>query len=190
VSVVNDVIANMFEDPAPGELISANEDAHGQESRLMARKLAALAALLAHRTGEVLETDTDPGYAMLNGFQRTAAEVATAMNLSPRTPGFMVSHAETMATALPEIAALLAEGRTDWRTVELIINRMELVIDSRIVSQLDESLAERIGKWRAHHRTRASDGAAYARGQPSAKFFQSICRSHKLICVGVVHPNW
>ena len=38
---------------------------------------------------------------MLNGFQRTAAEVATAMNLSPRTPGFMVSHAETLATALP-----------------------------------------------------------------------------------------
>jgi Domain of unknown function (DUF222) len=135
-------------------LIQAIEDAHGQESRLMARKLAVVAALLAHRTEEVLETDPDPGYAMVNGFQRTAAEVAAAMNLSPRAAGFMVSHAETLDTALPKIAALLAEGRTDWRTVELIINRAELVIESRIVSQLDESLAKRIGKWRCWSRRR------------------------------------
>ena len=97
----------------------------------MARKLAAIAALLWHRMEEY-ETDPDPAYATINGFQRTAAEVAAAMNLSPRAASFLVAYADTLKTRLPRIAALLAEGRTDWRTVELIINRTELVADSLI----------------------------------------------------------
>jgi hypothetical protein len=91
----------MFENAAPGELIPANEDAHGQESRLMARKLAAVAALLAHRTEEVLETDPVPATRCSTASNAPLPRSATAMNLSPRTPGFMVSHAETLATALP-----------------------------------------------------------------------------------------
>ena len=103
-------IESMFEGLPPAELIGVAEDARRQQSRLMARKLAAIAALLAHRTDEVLETDPDPGYAEVNGFQRTAAEVAAAMNLSARAASFMFSHAETLDTRLPKIAALLAEG--------------------------------------------------------------------------------
>lgn len=101
-------IESMFEGLPPAELIGVAEDARRQQSRLMARKLAAIAALLAHRTDEVLEPD--PGYAEVNGFQRTAAEVAAAMNLSARAASFMFSHAETLDTRLPKIAALLAEG--------------------------------------------------------------------------------
>ena len=103
-------IESMFEGLPPAELIGVVEDARRQQSRLMARKLAAIAALLADRTDEVLETDPDPGYAEVNGFQRTAAEVAAAMNLSARAASFMFSHAETLDTRLPKIAALLAEG--------------------------------------------------------------------------------
>lgn len=42
------------------------------------------------------------------------------------------------------IAALLAEGGTDWRTVRMIIARTELVSDEAVIAKLDESLAERI----------------------------------------------
>ena len=118
----------------------------------MARKLAAIAALLWHRLEEY-ETGPDPDYATVSGYQRTSAEVAAAMNLSPRAASFMVSYADTLKTRLPKIAALLAEGRTDWRTVELIINLAELVNDE-IVSQIDESLAARIVYWRCWSRRR------------------------------------
>jgi hypothetical protein len=141
----------MFEDLAPGKLIGVVDEAHRQESQLIARKLAAIGALLAHRTEEALEAG--PGYAEVSGFQRTTAEVAAAMNLSPRAASFMVSHAETLDTRLPTIAALLAESRTDWRTVELIITRTELV-SRDVVSQLDESLAARIVNWYCWSRRR------------------------------------
>jgi hypothetical protein len=48
---------------------------------------------------------------------------------------------------LPEVAALLADGRTDWRTVRLIISRTDLVTDDELVAKLDQSLAARIGNW-------------------------------------------
>ena len=99
----------MFDKESPAELIAVVEDAYGQESRLMARKLAAIAALLWHRLEEY-DPGPDPDYATVSGYQRTSAEVAAAMNLSPRAASFMVSYADTLKTRLPKIAALLAEA--------------------------------------------------------------------------------
>ena len=64
-------------------------------------------------------------YAVIDGFEQTAAEVAAAMNLSPAAASYLVSDAEALDTRLPKVAALLAEGRTDWRTVRLIISRTD-----------------------------------------------------------------
>jgi hypothetical protein len=60
---------------------------------------------------------------------------------------FVVSDAEALDVRLPKVAALLAEGRTDWRAVRVIIRRTELVTDEQLVAQLDESLSGRIGNW-------------------------------------------
>ena len=91
----------MFEQAGPAELIAVVEDSYRQESRLMARKFAAIAALLWHRMEEY-ETDPDPAYATITGFQRTAAEVAAAMNLSPRAASFLVAYADTLDTRLAQ----------------------------------------------------------------------------------------
>src|SRR5262249_20747522 len=48
---------------------------------------------------------------------------------------------------LPKVAALLAQGRTDWRTVRLIISRTELITDEESIAKIDRSLAARIGNW-------------------------------------------
>jgi len=53
---------------------------------------------------------------------------------------------------LLKVAALLGEGKTYWRTVQLIIARTELVRD--LIDQLDESLADRIGRWQCWSRRR------------------------------------
>jgi hypothetical protein len=76
------------------------------------------------------------------------------MNLSVAAANYVVTHAETLDTRLPRIAALLAEGRTDWRTVRLIIFQTELVTDEAVIAKLDASLAERIRVWHGWSRQR------------------------------------
>jgi Domain of unknown function (DUF222) len=85
---------------------------------------------LARRITEA--EDADPGYAMVTGFARTTAEVSAAMNMSPMGSNRVVAQVETLDTRLPTAAALLAAGTTDWRTVQVIIARTELVGDSLI----------------------------------------------------------
>jgi hypothetical protein len=143
----------MFEDLAPTELVVMIADSQRQESMVIAQRLAAVAELLALRTAEVYDEDPDPGFMMVTGFQRTAAEVAAAMNLSPSAASFVVSHALTLQERLPKVAAVLAMGDTDWRTVQLIITRTEYVGDS-VMRKLDGRLAERIARWRCWSRKR------------------------------------
>ena len=143
----------MFEQRTPGELVGEITESARQESMLVARRLAAVAELLAHRIAEVEAEDPDPGYMMVTGFHRTTAEVAAAMNLAPMAASFVVSHADTLDERLPKIAAVLAAGDTDWRTVQVIIARTELVRDS-VIARIDAGLAERISRWQCWSRRR------------------------------------
>ena len=131
----------------PAALVAVVESTHRQESVLVARRLAAVAALLRHRVAAAERADDTRGYAAIDGFEQAAAEVAAAMNLSPMAASYLVSDAEALATRLPKVGALLAEGRTDWRTVRLIISRTDLVTDDEQIAELDQSLAARIGNW-------------------------------------------
>jgi hypothetical protein len=132
-------------------LVTAVESSHRLESMLVARRLVAVAALLRRRE---VAADAGPGYAVIDGFEQTTAEVAAAMNLSPMAASYLVSHAHALDTRLPKLAALLAEGRTDWRTVRLIISRTDLVTNEQLIAELDESLAARISKWHSWSRQR------------------------------------
>src|ERR1700733_6885703 len=119
-----------------------------------ARRLAAVARLLRHRVAAAEQPERDHGYAVIDGFEQTAAEVAAAMNLSPMAASYLVSHAEALDVRLPKVAALLAEGRSDWRTVRLIISRTDLVSDDRLMAKLDDSLAARIANWHSWSKQR------------------------------------
>ncbi len=142
----------MFEGAAE-VLVEEIEMGVQQESALMAHRCVAIAALLSLRTGEAEHADPDSGYALITGFARTTAEVSAAMNMSPMAAKHLVGQAETLDTRLPKVAALLADGKTDWRTVQVIIARTELVADS-LIDQLDTSLAERIAAWQCWSRKR------------------------------------
>ena len=120
----------------------------------MARRMAAVAALLRHRVAVAERAEERHEYTVIDGFEQTTAEVAAAMNLSPAAASYLVSYAKALDTRLPNVAALLAEGRTDWRTVRLIISRTDLVTDDELIAKLDQSLAARIGKWHGWSRQR------------------------------------
>lgn len=135
-------------------MIGAIESAHRLESSLVARRMAAVAALLQHRRDTIERAEQQCGYAAIDGFEQTTAEVAAAMNLSPMAASYLVSDAETLDKKLPQVASLLAEGRTDWRTVRLIISRTDLLTDHELIAKVDVSLAARIGNWHGWSRQR------------------------------------
>jgi hypothetical protein len=67
----------MFESSSPSELVGEIEECNHAESVVIARRMAAIAALLWHRTGEAEDAPSaDPGYALITGFARTSAEVS------------------------------------------------------------------------------------------------------------------
>jgi hypothetical protein len=144
----------MFEAAGPDDLVAEIESTHRQESVLVARRMAAVAALLRHRLAATERAEHRRGYAVVDGFEQTAAEVSAAMNLSPMAASYLVSYAEALDTRLPKIAALLAEGRTDWRTVRLLVSRTDLITDQKLIAEVDQSLAARIGNWHGWSRQR------------------------------------
>ncbi len=156
----------------PSALVAVVESTHRQESVLVARRLAAVAALLRHRVAAAERSERGRGYAEIDGCEQTAAEVAAAMNLSPVAAGYVVSYAEALDVRLPALAALLAEGRTDWRAVRLILSRTDLVTDETLITKVDQSLAARIGAWRGWSRQRivnAVDAAVRAMDPDAAR---------------------
>ena len=167
------MIESMFDIMAdPAALVAAIESGHRQESVLVARRMAAIAALLRHRVAVAERAEQQREYAVIDGFEQTTAEVAAAMNLSPAAASYLVWYAKALDKRLPHVAALLAEGRTDWRTVRLIISRTDLVTDDELVAKLDQSLASRIGTWHGWSRQRivnAVDAAVRAADPDAAR---------------------
>jgi len=155
----------------PAALVAVVESTHRQESILIARRMAAVAALLRHRETSLGRSHSQ-GFGLIGGFEQTAAEVSAAMNLSPTAAAFVVSDAAALDTRLPRVAALLAEGRTDWRTVRLIISRTDLISDAKLIAKVDQSLAARIGDWHGWSRQRivnAVDAAVRATDPDAAR---------------------
>ncbi|CPR13026.1 13e12 repeat-containing protein [Mycobacterium bohemicum DSM 44277] len=170
----------------PAALVEAVESMQRQESRLVARRLAAVAALLRHRAAAAERSGECPEYAAIDAFERTAAEVAAAMNLSASAAGYVVSYAQALDTRLPKMAALLAEGKTDWRTVRLIISRTDLITDERPMAELDASLAARIGNWSNWSRQRivnAVDAAVRAVDPDAARERREAADKDRYIAV-------
>lgn len=134
------------------ELVGAIESTYRLESALTGRRLAVVATLLRRR-GAAEQRDTERAYASVDAVEQTCAEVAAALNLSAMAASYQVYYAEALDTRLPRIAELLTAGRTDWRTVQAIISRTDLVNDT-VIADLDKALADRIGAWRGWSRQR------------------------------------
>lgn len=131
------------------ELISAM---HRMESVLIAQRLRAIAALLDHHGGTCPSAiGQDP--ATVTGYEQTCAEVSALMNLAPAAASRHVHYAEVLDIRLPKIAGLFAQGRLDWRTVQLIADRTDLV-DVDLIGRLDEQLAARAVSWISWSRRR------------------------------------
>lgn len=147
------MIEHTFEYADPAASLAVVEETHREESKLMARQMAAIAELLTCRTAEAEGIDPDPGWSMITGFTRTCAEVGAALNMAPMDASKLVACAEALDTRLPRIFAMLADGRVDFPCARAVVTRTELVED-RLIGRVDEELAERIGGWHSWSRKR------------------------------------
>jgi hypothetical protein len=192
MSVVPTTLERMFDDLnelGPAALVGVIESTHREESVLVARRLAAVAGLLRHRRAAAARAEGRADHAEIDGFDRTAAEVAAVMNLSVRAAGYAVSDAQALATRLPRIAALLAEGKTDWRTVRVIIRRTELVLDDEVMAKIDQSLAARIGSWHGWSGRRlvnAVDAAVSANDPDAGRERREAAENGRRITIGAL----
>ncbi|WP_343601876.1 DUF222 domain-containing protein, partial [Mycobacterium sp.] len=183
------VDADALRELDPSGLVGVVESAHRTESMLAARRLAAVAALLRHRVAATQNSVTTNGHAEIDGYEQTAAEVAAAMNLSPMAASFVVSDAEALDTRLPKVAALLAEGHTDWRTVQLIISRTDLVVDEAVAAELDRGIAARLTSWQCWSRQRvinAVDATVRAVDPDAARERRQRERDHREIGISAL----
>lgn len=140
---------------APAQLAEQISAAHRMESVVIARRLAAIAALLDHYGGTCPSMfGQDP--ATVTGYEQTCAEVAALMNLAPAAASQQVQYAEALDTRLPKVGELFARGELDWRTVQIVIFRTDLV-DVELVDSLDAQLAARAGSWQGWSRRRIID---------------------------------
>lgn len=150
VSVDQRILECMFDtefDPAaPGRLVDALTYGARAEAKLIAARMVAVADLLVQRTAELNVEGVHPNYMILTGFARASAEVGAALNLTSGAASRLVEQAEALRDRLPRLAALLADGQTDWRTVEIVIARTKFV-SSTVIAQIDEDLAKRITGW-------------------------------------------
>ncbi|SPM40032.1 HNH nuclease, partial [Mycobacterium numidiamassiliense] len=65
-----------------------------------------------------------------------------------------------------------AEGRTDWRTVRLILSRTDSLSDDKLSAKVDQSLATRTGNWHGWSKLRivnAVDATARATDPDAAR---------------------
>jgi hypothetical protein len=138
------------------DLLTEVEEGWRGESRLIAHRMAAVAELLSRRTAEAEDVDDDPGWSMITGYTRTAADLGALLNMAPADAGKIVGHAEALDQRLPRIAALLAAGHIDWQVAKQAITRTQLV-SYDLIADVDQAIAETLSTWRNWSRRRVNN---------------------------------
>lgn len=132
----------MFDGMPDFDLVQTLGEASRQESRCIARRLAAVAELFARATSELAELD----WAVIDNCAAVAADVSAAQNISHARAIGQVQFACALAYRLPAVAKVFATGAIDMRMVATIINRTTNV-DDEVLAALDVAIARRAPRW-------------------------------------------
>ncbi|BBY94174.1 hypothetical protein MGALJ_38430 [Mycobacterium gallinarum] len=132
-----------FSEADDATVVAAIADLTRAEAATAARRLAAIAELKRRR---VLDDDERARWAC-DWWDCTAAEVAAAMNISPRKASGQMRIAVALRDRLPAVAAMFARGEVSARVVGAITWRTQFITDDAIWAVIDRAIAERAGRW-------------------------------------------
>ncbi|OBF04877.1 hypothetical protein A5730_17790 [Mycobacterium sp. ACS4054] len=125
-----------------GFLAAARECARS-ENRAAAGQLAAIGKLFAYRLsrgGERADWAVDTEAAV-------AAEVAAELRIGPGLAASRVRYARALRERLPRVAEVFAAGDIDFRMVQTMVYRTDLITDPDVMASVDEQLAARVARW-------------------------------------------
>ncbi|BBZ19416.1 HNH endonuclease signature motif containing protein [Mycolicibacterium gadium] len=124
-------------------VVAAVADSARAEAASAARRLAAIAELTCRR---VLDDDERARWAC-DWWDCAAAEVAAAMNISPRKASGQMRIAVALRDHLPAVAAMFARGEVSARVVGAITWRTQFITEASVWAQIDQAIAKRAGRW-------------------------------------------
>ncbi|WP_156767968.1 DUF222 domain-containing protein, partial [Mycobacterium sp. E1386] len=113
------------------------------ENRAVAGQLAAIGSLFAHRLSRCAETeewavDTEAA---------VAAEVAAELRIGQGLAASRVRYARALRERLPRVAAVFAAGAIDFRMVQTLVFRTDLITDRDVLAAVDGQLAAQVARW-------------------------------------------
>ncbi|OBH90345.1 HNH endonuclease signature motif containing protein, partial [Mycobacterium sp. E2733] len=113
------------------------------ENRAVAGQLAAIGELFAYRLSRCAEceewaVDTEAA---------VAAEVAAELRISQGLAAGRVRYARALRERLPRVAAVFAAGDIDFRMVQTLVYRTDLITDPDVVAAVDGQLAATVARW-------------------------------------------
>lgn len=113
------------------------------ENRAAAGQLAAIGALFAHRLSRCAESeewavDTEAA---------VAAEVAAELRISHGLAASRVRYGRALRERLPRVAAVFAAGDIDFRMVQALVYRTDLLTDADVLAAVDAQLAATVARW-------------------------------------------
>ncbi|ORB63288.1 HNH endonuclease signature motif containing protein, partial [Mycobacterium scrofulaceum] len=115
------------------------------ENRAVAAQLAAVGELFAYRLSRCAEAeewavDTEAA---------VAAEVAAQLRISQGLAASRVRYARALRERLPKVGAVFAAGDIDFRMVQTVVFRTDLLTDAEVLAAVDSQLAAVVGRWPA-----------------------------------------
>ena len=172
-----------FADADDGAIVAAIEESARVEAAAGARRLAAIAELVARR----VEPDGDERwYWACDWWDSAAAEVAAALNIGHRAASGLMHQALALRDRLPAVAALYREGQLSSRVVSVLTWRTQLVEDAEALALIDAGLARAGTRWgplSAHKLEQAID-ALVERHDPGARRRTRIAARGRHLSIG------
>jgi hypothetical protein len=113
------------------------------ENQAAAAQLTAIGELFGYRLSRCSDTqewavDTE---------EAVTAEVAAALRISQALAGSRLRYARAMRERLPRVAAVFAAGDIDYRTVQTIVYRTDLITEPDVLVAVDAHLAANVARW-------------------------------------------
>ena len=133
-----------FADADDGAIVAAIEESARVEAAAGARRLVAIAELVARR----VEPDGDERwYWACDRWDSAAAEVAAALNIGHRAASGLMHQALACATACLRWPPCTARGSLSSRVVSVLTWRTQLVEDAEALALIDAGLAQAGTRW-------------------------------------------
>ncbi|MGZ4576799.1 MAG: HNH endonuclease signature motif containing protein [Mycobacterium sp.] len=129
--------------PASAGLLAEAGGCARAENRAVAGQLAAIGRLFAYRLSRCAETedwavDTEAA---------VSAEVAAELRISQGLAASRVGYARALRERLPKVGEVFAAGDINFRMVQTLVFRTDLITDADVVADVDAQLAARVGRW-------------------------------------------